>query len=80
MTSAYDIKDLGNKIVATGLPMLKDVGEQEAKEIYSAIKTWLKESAVLSSNKIDDVVMPFLDQLDGIVVPQIDKINGKVDL
>lgn len=80
MTKAYDLKELGNMIVATGLPTLKDVGEKEAAELYSTLKKWLQESAVISENKIDDVVMPFLGQLDPIVLPQIDKINGKVDL
>ena len=73
MEKAYDIKDLGMKLKEAGMPEV----EMMAEKTYGAVKMWLKESAVLSSNKIDDVVMPFIDQLDGIVMPQLNKIDGK---
>ena len=78
MEKAYDFKELGKKIIEKGLPTLKEVGEEEAKVIYASLKEWLQESAVLSTNKIDDVVMPFIGQLDAIVLPAIDKIDGQV--
>lgn len=77
MEKAYDIKDLGKKLAASGVPMLKDVAEEEAKVIYSCLKAWLQESAVLSPNKVDDVVVPFLSYMDSIVLKEIDKIDGK---
>ncbi len=78
MTNAYDLKDLAKKLEASGLPVLKEAGEETAKQVYKAVKEWLKESAVISPNKLDDVGMPFIDQLDAIVLPQIDKIDGAV--
>lgn len=73
MQKAYDLKDLAEKMKAAGLPEV----EQMAEKAYGAVKVWLKESAVLSEGKIDDVVMPFVDQLDAIVQPQLDKIDGQ---
>lgn len=73
MEKPYQLKDLGDKLKGKGL----DLAEEAVGHVYEATKEWLKESAVLSENKVDDVVMPFIDQLDPIVKPQIDKINGK---
>jgi hypothetical protein len=78
MVKAYDLKALGDKLAATGLPLAMDALEAEAGKVYVALKEWLQESAVISENKIDDIAMPFLNYIDPIVLPQIDKINGKV--
>lgn len=78
MEKAYDLKELGKRIVAGGLPALREVGEAETLHIYNTTKQWLKESAVLSENKVDDVVMPFIDNADGLVLPLVDKIDGQV--
>lgn len=78
MEKAYDLKDLAKKLESAGVPVLKEAGEETAKQVYSAVKEWLQESATLSTNKIDDVVMPFIGQLDAIVMPAIDKIDGAV--
>lgn len=77
MEKAYDLKDLGKRLADAGLPIAKEAGEAAAGEVYKAVKGWLKDSALLSSNKIDDVVAPFIDQLDAMVLPQIDKIDGQ---
>jgi len=77
MEKAYDLKDLANKLEAAGLPIVKEAAEETAKQVYFAVKAWAKESAVISPNKIDDVVASFYDQLDGFVLPQIDKIDGQ---
>ena len=74
MTEAYDLKDLGEKMKAAGL----DVAEEGAGKAYQALKAWFVESAALSQNKFDDMVVPFLGQVDAVVLPQIDKLNGKV--
>jgi hypothetical protein len=78
MDKAYDLKALAEKLKATGIPLALDSAEAEAGKVYVAVKEWLKESATLSPNKIDDFVAGFYDQLDPIVLPLIDKINGKV--
>ena len=76
MTKAYDLKDLGEKLAAKGLPILKESAESTAKEVYLAVKEWAKESAAISETKIDDLVAPFYDQLDPLVLGAIDKIDG----
>lgn len=77
MDKAYDLKDLGLKLKGKGLPVLEEAAEAAAGQCYLALKEWLQESALLSENKLDDVVMPFLGHLDGIVLPLIDKIDKK---
>lgn len=78
MEKAYDLKELAKRLAASGVPALKEVAEAEALMIFKETKLWLKESAVISDNKIDDVVMPFIDHVDAIVLPLIDKIDGQV--
>lgn len=78
MEKAYDLKALGLKLKDAGLPIALEGAEAAAAAAYVALKDWFKESAVLSENKIDDVIAPFIDHADPIVLPQIDKIDGKV--
>ena len=73
MTKAYDLKDLGEKLKAIGLP----VAETTAEMCYEAVKAWLKESAVVSATPYDNLVVPFVDQLDQFVKPALDKIDGQ---
>jgi hypothetical protein len=77
MDKAYDLKALGLKLKGKGLPVLEEAAEAAAGQCYLALKEWLQESAVLSENKIDDVVMPFIGQLDSMILPLIDKIDKK---
>ena len=79
MSNAYNFKLLGEKLQKEGLGVLMGGVEETAKVTYKVVKEWLKESAIVSENKIDDVVMPFIDQADAIVNPLIDKIDGTVD-
>lgn len=74
MEKAYDLVALGAKLKDKGL----DVAEDTAKHVYDAVKEWLKESAVLSTNPFDNMVSPFYDQADALVYPAIDKIDGEV--
>lgn len=75
MEKAYDLKDLGEKLKKAGVPVLEEAAEETAKQVYLAVKEWAKESAVLSTTKIDDLIAPFYDQLDGVVLPMVDKIH-----
>lgn len=70
---AYDPKLLVEKLKAQGLPVVEDMAEKA----YGAVKEWVRESAVISENKYDDLGIPFLNYVDQIVMPQIDKIDGK---
>ena len=72
MEKPYDIKDLGKRLKDAGLVQAEDL----AGDIYFHLKAWLGDSAALSENKMDDLAMPFLNQLDPIVMEQIDKIDG----
>lgn len=78
MDKAYDLKALGQMMADEGLPIAKEALEAAGGKMYIVLKKWLQESAVLSENKMDDIVMPFLGQLDGIILPMIDKIDGQV--
>ena len=71
MKEAYDLKAFGEKLKEQGL----ELAEEAVKAIYVAFKAWLKESAAKSTNKIDDVVAGFIDQLDAVVLPKVDDIN-----
>jgi hypothetical protein len=73
MTEAYDVKVLAARLKKAGV----EHAEKLVGDIYFVTKDWAKESAPLSSNKIDDLAAPFYDQADSFVVPQIDKMDGK---
>lgn len=78
-TKAYDLKELGEAIVAEakkdGLEIAEEALEKLGKAVYFGSKKWAKESAVISDTKIDDFVAPFYDQLDQFVTPQIEKLD-----
>jgi hypothetical protein len=78
MEKAYDLKVLGEKLKAKGLPIAEEALETIAKEVYIAVKEWAKESAPVSESKVDDFIAPFYDQLDALVFPLVDKIDGEV--
>ena len=79
MKEAYKLKDLGEMVLEEakkeGLQIAEEAVEKLAKASYVGTKRWLKESAVISENKVDDFVAPYLDGLDAIVLPQIEKID-----
>lgn len=79
MEKAFDIKALGEIIKEEakkdGLDLAEQAVEKLAKASYMGVKRWTKESAVLSENKIDDILAPALDILDSMVLPQIEKID-----
>lgn len=78
MEKAYDLKALGEKLKAQGLPIAEEALEAVAGKVYVSMKEWLKESAPLSETKVDDFIAPFYDQLDPLILPLIDKIDGQV--
>jgi hypothetical protein len=75
MEKAYDVKALGLKLKAAGLPLAEEALEAGATKAYVALKELIKESAALSDNKIDDVISPFIDQLDQVFVPFIKHLD-----
>lgn len=83
MNQAYDLKSLGEMIMAEckadGLHIAEDAAEKLAKGVYSGFKAWAKESAKLSENKIDDFASAFYDEADQFVLPQIEKLDLDAD-
>lgn len=79
MEKPYDLKALGELIVAAakqeGLTLAEESVEVLAKAAYIATKEWAKLSAQVSENKIDDFIAPFYDQMDEFVLPQIQKVD-----
>ena len=68
---AYDLKDLEAKLIAQGLPIV----EQLAEKVYLAVEDWIKESAPLSTNTIDDVIVPLaFPIIDKYILEAIKKI------
>lgn len=79
MEKAYDIKELGKMIKAAaaeeGLEIAEEAVEALGKAAWKGTKGWVKESALLSENKIDDVVAPFIDTVDSAVEAVIEKVD-----
>lgn len=75
MEKAYDLKNLLKRFEARGLVVV----ETQLGGMYADLKAWATESAALSSNKVDDVIAPFLSQLDAVVLPLIDKVSDEVE-
>lgn len=69
---AYDLKKLMDHLKDQGLELAEDAAEK----VYNGVMNWVEESAKVSKNPIDDIVILVRKQIDGIVLPQIDKIDG----
>lgn len=79
MKKAYDVKELGEMVIAEakkeGLTLAEDAVETLAKAAYLGLKQWFNESAVLSPNPVDNFIAPALGYLDGFILPEIEKID-----
>lgn len=79
MEKAYDFKELGKIIkeeaAKQGLTLAEEAVEVLGKSAYSGTKLWLKESAKLSSTKLDDLMVPLVDNLDSVVHKGIEKLD-----
>ena len=74
MDKAYDVKALAEKLKARGLNVAEDV----ATEVLGAVFEFFEESAVLSENKYDDLLLAILPMLKSEALKAIDKIDGEV--
>jgi hypothetical protein len=74
MTKAFDVQDLLLKLKSKGL----NVAEEAAKDVVESVLDWAGESVVLTENKFDDMVIPFIPQLKAAALAEIDKIDGEV--
>jgi len=72
MEKAYDLKDLGERLKKIGLPVLEETAEQ----VYHVVQEWVVDSAALSENKLDDVIVPIaMPIIDKVVEPAMEKIS-----
>lgn len=71
MEKAYDLKDLLERCKGDGL----ELAEEELKNVIGHVANWLEESAVLSPNKIDDLVALGVPQLEKLALGLADKVN-----
>ncbi len=69
MEKAYELKDLVSKI------NIKEIGEESAKGVASAVLDWLKESAELSATPFDNILIPVLEMAKPKIMEELDKIN-----
>jgi len=59
--------------------VLVNLGEDAAKTVVKEVVRPYAEYYILQSpNKIDDIILPFLDQLESAIVDMLDKIDGEV--
>lgn len=79
MDKAYDIKALGEAIKAEaekqGLTLAEEAVETLGKAAWTGTKNWAQESASMSENKIDDLVVPFLNTMDKLVEDGVEKVD-----
>lgn len=73
MEKAYDTKALVEKLKAKGM----DVAEDAAILAVTEVMAWFKESALLSENKYDDLVLGVLPLIETEILKLVDKIDGK---
>lgn len=69
---SYDIKKLAAKLKEKGL----DVAEEGAKVAVESVLEWVKEEAVASENKVDDILVAIIPVVKPHIMEQIDKIDG----
>lgn len=72
MEKAFDIKGLVEILKGEGL----NIGEEAAKLLATSFIKWIEMSVVLTENKTDDLVVPFLGFVKPMLMAQIDKIDG----
>lgn len=77
MEKAYDLKALGDRLEKAGIPLLRKSAEETAKVVYKEFKGWLKDSADISPNPYDNMVVASFGIVDNVVDPLIDKIDGE---
>ena len=76
MEKAYDLKALGQKLMAKGLPIAEGALEASALQCWEAVKEWTLESAVMSENKFDDAIAPMaIGAMDPVVQSEIAKVD-----
>lgn len=71
MEKAYDLKVLAAYAKEAGI----EIAEESAKDLFDVVMKWVKESAGVSENKVDDMIVGVAAPLESWVHEQIDNIN-----
>jgi hypothetical protein len=71
---AYDLKVLVKKYKEVGL----DLTEEAALKVFKTTFGWVKESAAVSKNPYDDMIVGIAAPLEKVVESKIDQIDGQV--
>ena len=67
---------MGVDIKKAGLNIAEDTVKAVIKNI---VRPYAEDYVLKSENKIDDILLPFLDQLEKALVDLTDKIDGEVN-
>lgn len=70
----YDLNELVARLKPQGLNLAEDSANALVKEVL----LWIKDSAVASDNKFDDLVLAVLPMVQDYILQQVDKIDGEV--
>lgn len=71
MDKAYDVKELVAKFKDDGL----EIAEEAAKIILNNVFDWAHESALVSPNPYDNMLMILYPQIKEFIMDQAEKIN-----
>jgi hypothetical protein len=79
MEKPYELKALGQKIIAKakadGLELAEEAAEKLAKAAFHGTQEWLDESAAMTGTPLDDLAVKALDMAAGRIEAQIEKID-----
>jgi len=71
MTTAYDLKVLGERLKEIGMPVLEETTEQVVEVLFQ----WLADSAKVSPTPYDDMAQLIMPQIKKLVLDQVEKIH-----
>ena len=75
MEKAYDPKALLKMAEDRGLPIVKEGAEEAAKALLGAVREWFAQSAALSANPIDNMIVPGVNYACDVAESFLEKIN-----
>jgi hypothetical protein len=73
MKKAYDVKELVERLKGKGVVL----AEEAVVQMLDATLDWFKESAALSENPYDDMLVGLIPTVKRELLKQIDKIDGE---
>lgn len=71
---AYDVKVLLEKLKLRGV----DIAEESARALVEELFVWLKDSAIESETKYDDLLLAVYPKIEEYILENVDKISPNV--